>query len=368
MCLTVTWIDMTSKKLILLLFTLLFSCKSKFEKIFPVYSAISESIYASGLMKSANQYEAFVTVNGTINKIFVAEGDKVKKGDPILSIANDAQRFGKENAKLAAEFADFSKNTNKLKEAKIMTKVARDKMKNDSLLYTRQKDLWSQQIGTKVEFEARTLAYENSRAAYYSAKVNYHDLLRQLDFSSEQAKKNLLISSKLESDYTLLSKIDGVVYSLPKELGEIVSAQTPLAIIGDAEKFILEMQVDEYDILKIKKGLPVLVTMDSYKGKVFEATITKIYPIMDQRSKTFLVESKFNHPPAILYPNISFEANIILQTKSKALLIPRNFIVNEYFVVKSNYDTVKVVTGLKDFQKIEILKGITTTDELIKPK
>ncbi|MFN0050514.1 MAG: efflux RND transporter periplasmic adaptor subunit, partial [Cytophagales bacterium] len=225
---------------------------------------------------------------------------------------------------------------------------------------------WSENVGTKVEFESRELAYQNAKAALYSAKVKYNDLRRQLNFTASQSKKNLLISSKLESDYTLRSKIDGIVYSLNKEEGEIVSPQTPLAVIGDADNFILEMQVDEYDILKVSKGLLVLVTMDSYKNKVFEAKITKIFPLMNERSKTFLVESSFINRPKILYPNISFEANIVLQTKQKALLIPRNYLINDSTVMKSNGDRAVIKTGLKDYQMVEIVSGLGADDELKK--
>ncbi len=88
-----------------------------------------------------------------------------------------------------------------------------------------------------------------------------------------------------------------MVYLLNYREGEFINIQNPVAIIGSNKDFILEMQIDEYDIMKISLGQKVLVTMDSYKGKVFEAKITKINPIMNQRSKTFLVESEFVQKP-----------------------------------------------------------------------
>jgi len=111
----------------------------------------------------------------------------------------------------------------------------------------------------------------------------------------------------------------------------------------------------------------VLVTLDSYRGEVFKAKIIKINPLMNERSKTFLVEAEFVQPPEILYPNITFEANIVLEKKEKALLIPRKYLLNDSMVVKSNGDKVVVKTGLKDYQKIEILSGIGPEDELIIP-
>lgn len=62
-------------------------------------------------------------------------------------------------------------------------------MKNDSSLYFRQKNLWQQNIGTKVELEQRELAFQNSKASYYSSRVKYEDLKRQLNFTSSQSKK-----------------------------------------------------------------------------------------------------------------------------------------------------------------------------------
>lgn len=356
------------KKLFLLLsIALVVSCGKKTEKIKPVMAPITESIYASGTVKSKDQYQAFATVNGIVETRFVSEGDTVKKGDAILSISNEVQRLAKQNAELMERYSDFNANQDKLNEAKQLLEVAKSKLKNDSALYVRQKNLWDQQVGTKVELEQRALAFQNSSAAFYSASVKYKDLKRQLDLSSEQSKNNLQISAKQESDFTLKSEMDGVVYSLLKEKGELVGPQTPLAIIGAPNHFILEMQVDEYDIFKLTPGLMVLVTMDSYKGKVFEAKLTRIYPYMNERSKTFLVEAEFVDPPARLFPNITFEANIVLNKKDKALLVPRNYVLHDSLVVLANGDKVPVKTGLKDYQQIEILSGITENDELMKP-
>jgi HlyD family secretion protein len=345
----------------------LLSCKDKVEKIKPTVESISESIYASGIVKSKNQYQAFAPVNGIVEDIYVSEGDSVKKSDKILSISSTIQRLNQENAELSAAFQDINANQGKLNEAKLVSDFSFNKMKNDSLLYFRQKELWKQLIGTKVEFEQKELAYQNSKTLYFSSIVKYNDLKRQLDFNSTQSKKNLLISKNLAEDYILRSEVDGIVYSLNKVKGEIVGLQTPLAVIGDAKNFVLEMQVDEYDILKIKKGLLVQLTLDSYKGKVFEAQVTKINPLMNERSKTFLIEAEFLKQPEVLYPNISFEANIVLQSKEKALLVPRNYVLNDSIVIKGNGDKVIVKTGLKDYQKIEIVSGITSDDELIDP-
>ena len=148
----------------------------------------------------------------------------------------------------------------------------------------------------------------------------------------------------------------------------MVNPQTALALIGDSEIFLLELQVDEYDIAKIKEGQRVLVSMDSYKGKVFEAKVSKIYPIMNEHSKSFSVEAVFVIQPPVLYPNLTVEANVIIQAKEKALLIPRNYLMDDSFVLIAKDKRKKVITGLKDYRKVEIINGLTGNDIIYKPQ
>lgn len=347
---------------------LLFSCGKKQETSLPTVGPITESIYASGVLKTADQYQAFVTINGIINELLVKEGDSVQVGSPLLTITNETQQFAAENAALAANFNDFKANTAKLEEAKLGIESAKNKFRVDSTLFYRQKNLWAQQIGTKVDFELKELAFQTSKSNYLSAIQRFKELKRSLEFSSSQAKKNLQISTNQAQDYTLRSKSNGIVYSLLKSKGEIVSPQTPIAIIGNFKDFVLELQVDENDILRVQQGQQVLVTLDSYKKQVFEAKVVKISEIMNERSKTFLVEAKFTKAPPKLFPNITFEANILLSKKENALLIPRNYLKNDSIVTLASGEERVVKVGLKDFQKAEILAGLKATDEMVKPK
>ena len=130
---------------------------------------------------------------------------------------------------------------------------------------------------------------------------------------------------------------------------------------------MLELQVDEYDVEKIKPGQKLLLTMDSYKNKVFEATVTRIIPFMSDRTRSFTVEAAFVTRPPVLYPNLTVEANIVIQTKEKAITIPTDYLLNDSLVILPSGEKKKVVTGLKDYRKVEIISGLTAADEIVKP-
>lgn len=177
----------------------------------------------------------------------------------------------------------------------------------------------------------------------------------------------MAISQSLTNDYVVKSEVTGKVFSILKEKGELITPQVPLAILGNAQNYYIELQVDEYDIAKIKPAQKIVLSLDSYKGKTFEAVVSKIIPIMNERSRSFLVEANFVIKPETLFPNLNVEANIILQTKKNALTIPRNYLVKDSFVLLENEQLQKVTVGLKDYQKAEIISGINSNTKILKP-
>ncbi len=347
--------------------SLIIACKSKVEKVKATQQDITESVYASGIIKAENQYQVYASVSGIVQHFMVTEGDMIKVGTPIIAIQNETSKLNSDNAKLAANYNDFDANQSKLNELKTSIDFAKNKFLTDSSLLVRQQNLWKQQVGSKVDLELKELSFQSSKSNLQAALIRYSDLKRQLNFASQQSKKNLKIAEKQLGDFIIKSEIEGKVYSLLKEKGEMVNVQTPLAVVGSANHFKLELQIDEYDIVKIKKGQLILVSLDSYKGEVYEALVEKINPIMNERTKTFVVEALFTKQPATLFPNLTTEANIVISTKKNVLTLPRNVVSDDGFVTKADGEKVQVKTGLKDYKKIEILSGISTNDELIVP-
>lgn len=355
------------KMILFLLPILIVNCKTKPATILPTVKAITESVYASGIVKSENQYNVYANVSGIINQVFVEENADVRIGTPLFSIVNESQIASEKNALLNANFNALNINQGKLNEANANIDLAKQKMKSDQLMLTRQQNLWRQDIGTKVELEQKEIILANSRTLVQSATQKYNDLQKLLNFSAQQAQNNLSISRKTSSDYIVKSSINGKVYQINMHKGEMASPQIPMAIIGANNKYVLEMQVDEYDIVAIKTGMKVLVVLNSYKDSVYSALVTKINPIMNAQSKTFTIEAVLENPPIVLYPAISFEANILIRSKNNALLIPRNYLSNDSIVYLKSGKKRLVKTGLKDLQMVEVIEGITKSDEIILP-
>lgn len=352
----------------LLILCLALACKGRREQVYPQRGPITESVYASGIIKSVDQYQVFANASGLVTAVYVTEGDLVKRGQPLIRLSDTAARLNEDNARLTAAFSTTAANFDRLRELQVNIEQSRNKLSNDSLLLERQRQLWQQNIGTRNELEQRELNYRISAGNYNSAVLRYNELQRQINLQEQQTRKSWKVAHATVADFTVRSEVDGKVYSVSKKKGELVTPQTAVAIVGKSNDFLLELQVDEFDIAQVQLGQKVLLTMDSYKGQVFEAKISKIYPMMNASSKTFSAEALFTKAPPVLYPNLTCEANIIVQEKTDGLTIPASYLLPGDSVLLPGGKIVGVKVGARDYRQAEILKGITEKDVIIKPE
>ncbi len=355
--------------LTIFLMFILTSCGNEQEKTYPVKTGITESVYSSVTIQPDSLYQAYAPVSGLLDENLVEEGDVVAKGEVIAQIINTSPKLATENARAALDLAkkNYRGSSGLLSSIEEELKAARLKYKDDSINYFRQEKLWAQGIGSKATFESRKLAYELSSNSLDLLQKKYSRTEDELQTQLDQAQNTYRLAQVNTKDFSVTSKIDGKVYALHKNPGELVTSSQPLASIGKEEDFVIEMLVDEVDIVRIKEGQPVLLTLDAYGKKVFEAEVSKIFPEKDERNQTFLVEALFTKAPEVLYPGLSGEANILTDKKDSALVIPRSYLVGRD-QVRTEDGLVQVKTGLQSLDSVEILEGITSETLIYKPK
>ncbi|WP_396154676.1 efflux RND transporter periplasmic adaptor subunit [Flavobacterium macrobrachii] len=350
---------------------LIVSCsKNDTEEMQPTVGSITESVYASGIIKSENQYTVYATVSGVLQKIKVTPGQTIAKGQTLFQIESDKASLTTENARLAYQLSNENSRYIQDKIAEMETKVqmAKDKLVVDQSVYNRNKNIKQYKVISEVEYERVELTYKNSKSNYETAVKQLSQLKLQLKNDQNRNSNNLKISEKSQSDFEVKSAFSGELFDVLVKEGTLITSQMPLAVIGEKNKYLLELDVDENDMVKVILGQKIVVTLDSYKGKVFEAKVDKIYPIMDERSRTFKIEAHFDNPPAKLYPNLTAEANIIIQTKKNALTIPKSYLIDDKFVLVNENEKRQVKIGLNDYQNVEILEGLTAGETIYKPK
>lgn len=354
---------------LLVLSGLLGSCNNTQEKIQPKLGQITQSVYSSVIIQPDSLYTVYAAINGILERNLAEEGDTVARGDKLLQVVNTAPQLNAENARLSLQLAqdNYSGSSAVLSTLEEEIRAAELTLANDSVFYYRQKNLWNNQIGSKAEYDALKLRYELSENKLRRIKENYFRIENELKVQLTQAKNNYNAALAGSKDFTVQSKINGKVYALYKNPGEVVNTQQALALVGSASDFIIEMLVDEVDIVKVRKGQQVIVSLDAYKEQLFTARVTKIYPKKDQRNQTFVIEGLFNEPPKVLYPGLAGEASILISKKKEAVIIPKEYLVSGN-QVQTQEGLVEVKIGLQSLDSVEVLSGINGDTWIYKPE
>lgn len=228
---------MKKKHVLFYILLSLTSCKNDLQKLNPSLEPITESVYASGIIKSKNQYQVYASAAGIISRILVSKGDIISKGTPLIQIKNTAAKLNTENALLNAQYASAATNKEKLDELSIATGLSKTKLDNDLSLLQRQKNLWVQKVGTSNDLDARQLTFTSSTNAYQTAKLRFTQLQKQISFQQKQSRKTLEISKTAYGDFTVRIERDGKIYDILKETGEMVNTLNPIALVGDVNDF-----------------------------------------------------------------------------------------------------------------------------------
>jgi len=346
---------------IFLLIALLCSCSQKETGIHPDLTTITEAVYGTATVVPKDAYTVYSPVNGIIDQSNLEEGALVKQGDELFSIGK--QRAALEKKKANQNYArareSYQGEAAILKEMDERLKSAELNLVNDSVNYARQARLWEQNIGSRQAFEMTELKFQTSRNQVTELSKAYERTRRDLADQVAIASTALEISGQQYGEYITRAEISGTVYEVLKQVGESVTTQTAVARIGSTDDFIIELLIDEVDIARVRTGQSVVLILDAYPGKPFEAKISRILPHKDQRSQTFTVEAVFTISPERLYDGLSGESNIIISRRENTMTLPNEFIGPGNTVITEDGER-QVVTGISDLRYTEIISGIDT--------
>jgi multidrug resistance efflux pump len=361
------------KKVLLFVFSVLVvSCGKKQETTQPIVKDITQAVYASGRLYPKNFYRVASKVPGIVAEIYVVAGDTVQRGMPLVKIRNTVAQIGVETAENVYELAsDNAKSTSSLLgAAEADLKSAQSKYEYDSLTATRQRRLLDARATSQSVYDAAAIQVEISRQLLRKAQQSYRNMQQRAQIDQRNARLQVAAQKSTRDDYIIYAEEDGIVYDVLPAVGEMVSPQMALIELGRVSDYDVELNVDETDIAYLRIGQNVVYTIDSYKQGKFYGVITHINPRVSASDKTSKVTASISQAEFVRFlPGMSLEANIVVAERSKAVVIPRNYLKNGSFVqIERDNGPImqKVTVGIEDLRYVEILKGITTSDVLIK--
>lgn len=302
----------TSKKVLNVTSTL--PSRTSFIHFFKIYGSI----------QTDNNTLVYPSSQGEITKLYVEEGQPVKKGQVLLSIDSEI----------------IMKN---IDEVKVQIQLAQD-------VYDKQEKLWKQNIGSEMD--------------YLRAKNNLDAL---------NSKMETLKTQKSKTNVT--APYSGTIDEIMVKNGQLVSPGVATLRIVNLDNVYLKADVPEGYIKTIGKGTPVNVTFPSIDERV-ETQINETGRFINPANRTFTARINLQNQNNKLYPNLLGMLEIQDYANDSALVIPARLIQENangesyIFTIKAegeaNYSVIQPIEVGMTYNGItEVISGLKDTDKIV---
>jgi HlyD family secretion protein len=305
-------------------------------------------VTASGEIKPKNYVNVGANAMGRIVKLFVKEGERVKKGQTLAQLENVQSAADVEQMKagLAASQTDAIAAEAALKTAIAQSNSSQADLAQKKQDYQRAEGLFQNGLIAKQDYETKHSLYEVAQAVAEHDKALVAQAHANVDSSHghvNSARAQLVHFSDVLSKTIYTAPYDGVVTNLPVHEGETVvmgiqnSPGSTLMTVADMNVITAEVQVDETDIVNVSLNQEAEVTIDAIPNQTFKGKVTEIgdnaivrstglatsqSTTSSQEAKDFKVVVTLERPPVNLRPGLSATAKITTGTQHNVLSIP----------------------------------------------
>jgi HlyD family secretion protein len=242
-----------------------------------------------------------------MDSVLVDYNDHVKAGQVLARIDT-----AKLDAQVLQDKASLQSAHAKVNDAKVT--VTETEAEYKRMLDTRQRS--KLQIVSQHDVDTAKASYDRAVVAVTTAEA-----------AVTQAEASLKIDETNVGYAVLKSPVDGTVLSRSVEPGQTIAASfqvtTLFEIAEDLRKMILQVNIDEADVGKVKAGQHALFTVDAYPGRQFPGTITIIRynSTTTNNVVTYLAEIAVNNDELLLRPGMTATATVTVQSIPHALLV-----------------------------------------------
>lgn len=363
---------------------LLASFGSMRDEVIPVRAAsvergsIRSVISTNGKIEPAQNFEAHAPVNTTVRKLFVKEGDHVKKGQLLLQLDDAAARS--QAARAQAELKGAQANVQAVEHGGSQEEVitlqaqltkarsARDTAQRNLDAYKRLQEKGAASAGEVHEAEN---ALQRAQADY--------DLLTQKQkdrYSKPEVEHVTAQDSEAQAAYAaaqdilhqsnIVAPFDGVVYVLPVKQGGYVQAGDLLLQEADLSQVLARAYVDEPDIGRLARGQKTEVTWDAVPGRTWTGVVTTLpstVKLRGTRNVGEMVSLLDNHDLRLL-PNTNVNVTIVTAQHDNVLTMPREALRLDdtkpyvYQVIENKLRRRDVSVAASNLTEVEISNGL----------
>ena len=340
--------------------------------------SIRSLISTNGKVEPIQNFEAHAPIATTVKRLFVKEGDHVRKGQLLLQLddADLRSQAARAQAQIKAAQADQSDLSTGGTREEMLTLDAQ-LIKARSVRDAAQRNLDAmrrlQQQGAASEGEVHQAEESLQRA---QADATLLEQKKKDRYSQPEVAKVQAQGGEAQAAYeaaedalgksSIRAPFDGIIYTLPVKQGAYVQTGDLLLQVGDLSKMLVRSFVDEPDIGRLAAGQKIEVTWDALPGRIWNGTVSTIPSTVKLRGARNVGEvtcSVDNHDLHLL-PNVNVSVTIIAAEHSDVLTLSREALRNDdtkpyvYRVEDGKLVRRDVEVSLQNLTRVEIAGGL----------
>jgi Cu(I)/Ag(I) efflux system membrane fusion protein/cobalt-zinc-cadmium efflux system membrane fusion protein len=223
--------------------------------------------------------------------------------------------------------------------------------------------------------QARSLA----SSTYPSVRENANRLLnaarQRLQYwdLEERQIKQLEQRGQVRKDLTIYSPANGVVIKKDALAGHYVKAGMHQYEIADLSRVWVEVEVYEYELPYIKKGMVAAMELSYLPGRRFNGTVLFIYPFLNPETRTVKLRLVFDNKDGLLKPDMYANVYLESQVDAEALVIPQEAVIDSglrkiVFLAlgEGKFEPRPVTLGLEgENSTFQVLEGLKEGDTIV---
>ena len=196
--------------------------------------------------------------------------------------------------------------------------------------------------------------------------------LRYWDLSEKQIKK-IENTGIVQKTITIYSPASGVVIKKIAFQGHHVKAGEHLYEIADLSRVWVDVEIYEYELPWIKKGMPAKMELSYIPGKIFTGKVLYVYPFLTAKTRTAKLRLEFPNPDYQLKPNMYANVNLESAVSGDSLVIPQEAVIDSgvrkvVFVAmgKGKFQPREVKLGLEgNDNEFQVLEGLRENEQIV---
>ena len=333
-----------------------------------------ETVVASGHVETPYRVEIGSQITGTVEEVLVQEGERVAKGQPLISLEARELKAAVVQAQGAVAQAEARMrqiDELTLPSAREALTQAQATLLNAQQTFDRTSQLAKDGYATRQALDdvQKTLdvALAQKRSAefqVYTASPGGSDYV-MAETQLNQARANLDTAESRLGYATIAAPRDGVLITRSVERGTVAQPGKALLVLAPAGEVQLVLQIDERNLGKLALGQKALASADAYPDQRFSATVTYINPGIDISRASVEVKLTVADPPDYLRQDMTVSVDVEVASKDNALVLPvravHDVLSGQPWVLGvRNGRAIKspVQVGLRGNSHIEIVDGL----------